>query len=228
MGWGGGSKKRKCTVWPELLELLNRGIIVVKMKSRSKIRKRAGATAPFAKSCASYCRFARSFVSVKTGKRFFSGKFPPRWTVPFARNFRAFHTNRKRSRILLSFLFLFFYGLVGKYSLICAREIQKIQMVVHIFSGFALFTELMRVYRGVESLCRTRCLLICQQTSARQNTVTILKLVSFERLARKDFFERGTQAEAHCERNLNLQLWSIKRKISHRCSRIFFRHYYKS
>ena len=159
---------------------------------------------------------------------FFSGKFPPRWTVPFARNFRAFHTNRKRSRILLSFLFLFFYGLVGKYSLICAREIQKIQMVVHIFSGFALFTELMRVYRGVESLCRTRCLLICQQTSARQNTVTILKLVSFERLARKDSFERGTQAEAHCEWNLNLQLWSIKRKISHRRSRNFFRHYYKS
>ena len=33
-------------------------------------------------------------------------------------------------------------------------EIQKIQMIVHIFSGFALFTELMRVYRGVESLCR--------------------------------------------------------------------------
>ena len=228
MGWGGGSKTRKCTVWSGLLELLNRWIIVVKMKSRSKIRKRAGATAPFAKSCASYCRFARSFVSVKTGKRFFSGKFPPRWTVPFARNFRAFHTNRKRSRILLSFLFLFFYGLVGKYSLTCAREIQKIQMVVHIFSGFALFTELMRVYRGVESLCRTRCLLICQQTSARQNTVTILKLVSFERLARKDFFERGTQAEAHCERNLNRQLWSIKRKISHRCSRNFFRHYYKS
>ena len=148
MGWGGGSKKRKCTVWPELLELLNRGIIVVKMKSRSKIRKRAGATAPFAKSCASYCRFARSFVSVKRGKRFFSGKFPPRWTVPFARNFRAIHTNRKRSRILLSFLFLFFYGLVGKYSLICATEIQKIQMVVHFFSGFALFTELMSVSRS--------------------------------------------------------------------------------
>ena len=57
-----------------------------------------------------------------------------------------------------------------------------------------------------ESLCRTRCLLIYQQTSARQNTVTILKLVSFERLAGKDFFERGTQAEAHCERNLNRQL----------------------
>ena len=50
---------------------------------------------------------------------------------------------RRRERsILLSFLL--FYGLmVGKYALICAMEIQKIHMVVHIFSGFALFTELM-------------------------------------------------------------------------------------
>ena len=40
--------------------------------------------------------------------------------------------------------FLLFYGLmVGKYALICAMEIQKSHMVVHIFSGFALFTELM-------------------------------------------------------------------------------------
>ena len=44
--------------------------------------------------------------------------------------------------------------MVGKYALICAIEIQKIQMVVHIFSGFALFTELMLVYRGFESLCK--------------------------------------------------------------------------
>ena len=42
----------------------------------------------------------------------------------------------------------------GKYALICAMDIPKIQMVVHIFSGFALFTELMWVYRGVESLCK--------------------------------------------------------------------------
>ena len=49
---------------------------------------------------------------------------------------------RRRERsILLSFLL--FYGLmVGKYALICAMEIQKIHVVVHIFSGFALFTEL--------------------------------------------------------------------------------------
>ena len=32
-------------------------------------------------------------------------------------------------------------------------EIQKIHMVVHIFSGFALFTE-SELYRGVESLCK--------------------------------------------------------------------------
>ena len=37
--------------------------------------------------------------------------------------------------------------MVGKYALICAMEIQKTQMVVLIFSGFALFTELMWVYR---------------------------------------------------------------------------------
>ena len=41
--------------------------------------------------------------------------------------------------------------MVGKYSLICSMEIH---MVVHIFSGFALFTELLWVYRGVESLCK--------------------------------------------------------------------------
>ena len=50
---------------------------------------------------------------------------------------------RRRERsILLSFLLC--YGLmVGKYALICTMEIPKIHMVVHIFSGFALFTELM-------------------------------------------------------------------------------------
>ena len=50
-------------------------------------------------------------------------------------------------KVLLSFLL--FYGLVvGKYALIRVK-IQKIQMVVHVFSGFTSFTELMRVYRGV-------------------------------------------------------------------------------
>ena len=41
------------------------------------------------------------------------------------------------------FFFKFFYGLiVGKYTLICAMEIQKIRMLAHVFSGVALFTEL--------------------------------------------------------------------------------------
>ena len=44
--------------------------------------------------------------------------------------------------------------------------------------------------------------------------LSILKLVSFESLAGNDFSERGTQAEAHCERNLNRQLWSIRWNIS--------------
>ena len=39
-------------------------------------------------------------------------------------------------------VFFIVYGLmVGKCALIYAMEIQKIHMVVHIFSGFALFTE---------------------------------------------------------------------------------------
>ena len=59
--------------------------------------------------------------------------------------------------------------------------------------------------------------------------LSILKLVSFASLAGNDFSEQGTQAKAHCERNLNRQLWSIRRKISHRCSRnCQCRHYYKS
>ena len=39
---------------------------------------------------------------------------------------------------------------------------------------------------------------------------SILKVVSFESLAGNDFSERGTQEEAHCERNLNRQLRSIR------------------
>ena len=47
---------------------------------------------------------------------------------------------RRGRSILLSFL-LFDGLMVGKYALICTMEIQKIHVVVHIFSGFALFTE---------------------------------------------------------------------------------------
>ena len=47
---------------------------------------------------------------------------------------------RREGSILLSFL-LFDGLMVGKYALICALEIKKIHVVVHIFSGFALITE---------------------------------------------------------------------------------------
>ena len=50
------------------------------------------------------------------------------------------HRRRREGSILLSFL-MFYSLMVGKYALICATEIQKIHMVVHIFSEFALFTE---------------------------------------------------------------------------------------
>ena len=64
------------------------------------------------------------------------------------------HRGRRREGSILLFILLFYGLMVGKYALICVMEIQKIHMVVLIFSGFALFTELMWVYRGVESLCK--------------------------------------------------------------------------
>jgi len=76
-------------------------------------------------------------------------------------------------------------------------EIQKIHMVVDIFSEFVLFTELMWVYRGVESLCK---LLTANMQGAFWFTnkrvqikiLSILKLVSFESLAGNDFSKQGT------------------------------------
>ena len=79
-------------------------------------------------------------------------------------------------------------------------------MVVHIFSGFALFTELMWVYRGVQGASWFT------NKRVQIKILSILKVVSFESLAGNDFSERGTQAEAHCERNLNRQQWSINEK----------------
>ena len=103
--------------------------------------------------------------------------------------------------------------MVGKYALICTMEIQKIHMVVHILAGFALFTELMWVYRGVESLCK---LLTANKVLFDLPTkiLSILKVVSVESLAGNDFSERGTQAEAHCERNLNRPLLDEKHRIA--------------
>ena len=69
-------------------------------------------------------------------------------------------------------------------------EIQKIQMAVQIFSGFAYFAELKWVYRGFESLCS---LLTSNKVPFDFNTIkrvqveilSMLKLVSFESLPRK-------------------------------------------
>ena len=128
---------------------------------------------------------------------------------------RMIRRRRREGLILLSFSL--FYGLiVGKYALICAMEIQKIHMVVHIFSGFALFTEsecIAELNPCASFWPLTRRILHWFTNKRVQiKILSILKLVSFESLAGNDFSERGTQAEAHCERNLNRQLWSIRRK----------------
>ena len=64
--------------------------------------------------------------------------------------------------------------MVGKYALICAMEIQKIDVVVYIFSGFDLFTEsecIAELNPSASYRPLTRCILIYQQTGANQNTV---------------------------------------------------------
>ena len=94
-------------------------------------------------------------------------------------------------RIDFAVFFIVLYSLmVGKYALICVMEIQKIHMVVHIISGFALFTELMGVYRGVESLCK---LLTANKepfdlpTNKCKSKYCPSELVSFESSAGNDF-----------------------------------------
>ena len=74
--------------------------------------------------------------------------------------------------------------MVGKYALICTMEIQKIHMVVHIFSGFALFTELLWVYRGVKSLCKlltsNKVLFDFTNKRVQIKILSILEVVLFE------------------------------------------------
>ena len=79
--------------------------------------------------------------------------------------------------------------MVGKYALICAMEIQKIHMVVHIFSGFALFTEsecIAELNPSASCCPLTMCLLITNKR-VQIEILSILKLVSFESLAENDF-----------------------------------------
>ena len=72
-------------------------------------------------------------------------------------------------------------------------EIQKIQMVVHIFSGFAGLiygTSSKSIAESNPSAGwpRIRCF------DVQVEILFLLKLISFESLAGNDFFERGTQA----------------------------------
>ena len=91
-------------------------------------------------------------------------------------------------------------------------EIQKIQMVVLIFSGFALFTELMWVRRGVESLCKlltAKKVPFDTKKRVQIKILSILKLVSFKTLTEKNFLGdrlpppptplSGTASIANCE-----------------------------
>ena len=95
--------------------------------------------------------------------------------------------------------------MLGKYALISAMEIQKIQIVVYIFSGLASLTENVSESRGWIPL---QVVDLEQDAFWFNNKRVQAKILSIERLAGNNFSERGTQAEAHCERNLNRQLWS--------------------
>ena len=77
-------------------------------------------------------------------------------------------------RILLSFLL--FHGLVvGKYALICALEIPKIQILrICLIYGTNVSVSRSRIPLQVVNLeRRTRCPLIYQQTSASRNAVHV-------------------------------------------------------
>ena len=63
MAWVEGADLKSGSVLYDLDSLS--WVIVVKMKSRSKIRKRAGATTPFAKSCAFPTILSESLAQAK-------------------------------------------------------------------------------------------------------------------------------------------------------------------
>ena len=80
----------------------------------------------------------------------------------------------KRIHFAVFFIVLWSYG--RKICLNMCMEIQKIHMVVHIFSGFALFTEsecIAELNPSASCGTLTRCLLIYLQTGASQNTVPL-------------------------------------------------------
>ena len=79
-------------------------------------------------------------------------------------------------------------------------EIQKIQMVVHIFSGFASFMELITGsvpwnWIPLQVVDREQDAFWFTNKLVQVKILSILKLVSFERLAGNDFSEQGMQVE---------------------------------
>ena len=103
-------------------------------------------------------------------------------------------------------VFIVFWSYGRKICLNMCHGNSEIHMVVHIFSGFALFTELMWEYPGVESLCSVDRLLY-QQTSVNQSTGHLksgfIWKFSREWLCWTRYASSGSLIIAHCERNLN-------------------------
>ena len=94
-------------------------------------------------------------------------------------------------------------------------EIQKIQMFVHIsilsiclLYGTNVSVSWSRISLQVVDLEQGAFWFTNKQMQVE--ILSMFKLVSFESLARNDVSEQGSQAEAHCNRNLNHQLWSIR------------------
>ena len=78
---------------------------------------------------------------------------------------------KRRVDFAVVFIVLWSYG--RKICLNMCHRIQKIHMVVHIFSGFAFFTEsecIAELNLSASCWLLTRCLLIYHQTGANQNT----------------------------------------------------------
>ena len=88
--------------------------------------------------------------------------------------------------------FLLFYGLVvGKYALRCAMEIQNIQMVVHIFRICFIFGSNVSESRSwipLQVVDHEQDALWFINKQVQVKILSILKLVSFERLAGNDFW----------------------------------------
>ena len=137
---------------------------------------------------------------------------------------------RREGSIFLSFLL--FYGLmVGKYASNCALEIQKIKMLIHIFVGFALFAQLMWVYHGVASLCKVEQCAFWFTNKRVQSNYKLLSILNLFYLNVKPgttSLNGARKWRLTAKEKLNRQLWSIRRKTSHRCTRNFYRHYHKS